>query len=305
MKFKSTLPVILSCAAIVIVFATTPVNAQQSYIPLEPIPGSNTSGNFGDYVTAIYRFALWSVGIAAMFMITIGGGMYLTSAGNTSALGNAKNVINDAIIGLVLALTAWFLLNLINPDIINGDLSSFNNASGSSSASSPTDASSPANTYTASEQASAASLAQTLLNQARFNSSPDCSSAAGKVSPQSNLNEVIQGKSITTCHSGCKSGSLCKGSATLNINLLREITTVSGNVTIGVNSIGGGSHESDSKHYSGNAMDIAMPNSALLSYLKGHASSTYQKKGRPVYVVNGIHWWYEADNHFHVQTTSL
>jgi phosphatidylglycerophosphatase A len=97
-----------------------------TYIPLEPIPGSETAAKMPEYITGIYKFALWAVGIAAMFMITIGGAMYLTSAGNTSALGNAKNVITDAIVGLVLALVAWFLLNLINPDILTGDLSIFN-----------------------------------------------------------------------------------------------------------------------------------------------------------------------------------
>ncbi|NTW30580.1 MAG: hypothetical protein HGA33_04830 [Candidatus Moranbacteria bacterium] len=96
-----------------------------TYTPLEPIPGSEDAAKLPEYITAIYKFALWAVGIAAMFMITIGGAMYLTSAGNTSALGNAKGVITDAIIGLVLALAAWFLLNLINPDILNGDLSIF------------------------------------------------------------------------------------------------------------------------------------------------------------------------------------
>jgi hypothetical protein len=96
-----------------------------TYTPLEPIPGSEDAAKLPEYITAIYKFALWAVGIAAMFMITIGGAMYLTSAGNTSALGNAKGVITDAIIGLVLALVAWFLLNLINPDILSGDLSIF------------------------------------------------------------------------------------------------------------------------------------------------------------------------------------
>ncbi len=110
---------------------------------------------------------------------------------------------------------------------------------------------------------------------------------------------------MTTCHDGCAGGTLCKGSETLNMNLLREVTTVAGNVTIGINSIGGGDHSRGSQHYRGNAMDVAMPNAALLSYLKAHASSTYLNDNRPVYVVNGIHWWYEAGNHFHVQTTSL
>jgi len=96
------------------------------YIPLEPIPGAGGSGDFPDYISGIYKFALWSVGIASMFMLTIGGAMYLTSAGNTSSISSAKNVIFDSLIGLVLALTAWFILNFINPDILTGDLSIFN-----------------------------------------------------------------------------------------------------------------------------------------------------------------------------------
>jgi len=96
-----------------------------AYTPLEAIPGITNASDFPSYISGIYKFALWSVGIAAMFMLTIGGAMYLTSAGNTSATGNAKNVITDAIIGLILAISAWFLLNFINPAILNGDLSIF------------------------------------------------------------------------------------------------------------------------------------------------------------------------------------
>lgn len=103
----------------------TDISYAIDYIPLEPIPGAENAADLPSYISGIYKFALWSVGIAAMFMLTVGGAMYLTSAGNTSAMGNAKNVITDAVIGLVLALTAWFLLNFINPDILNGDLSIF------------------------------------------------------------------------------------------------------------------------------------------------------------------------------------
>ncbi len=95
------------------------------YVLLEPIPGTSSNADMPSYISGIYKFALWSVGIAAMFMITIGGVMYLTSAGNTSAMGNAKGVITDAIIGLVLAISAWFLLNFINPDLLSGDLTIF------------------------------------------------------------------------------------------------------------------------------------------------------------------------------------
>jgi hypothetical protein len=51
--------------------------------------------------------------------------MYLTSAGNTSAMGSAKSVIFDSLIGLVIAIVAWLILNVINPDLVNVTLNGF------------------------------------------------------------------------------------------------------------------------------------------------------------------------------------
>ena len=44
--------------------------------------------------------------------------MYITSAGNNSSMEKAKGVITDAIVGLVLALGAYLLLYVINPDLV-------------------------------------------------------------------------------------------------------------------------------------------------------------------------------------------
>lgn len=101
-----------------------------SYTPLENIPGAEGAATFPQYVSGIYKFALWAVGIAAMFMLTIGGFMYMTSAGNTAALGRAKEVIKDSIIGLVLALFAWLILNIINPDLVKVNLEKFSQVGG-------------------------------------------------------------------------------------------------------------------------------------------------------------------------------
>ncbi|GEM_PF-1009135 len=136
---SSTTPIGASASAGSSAPSTT--NGSVSYIPLEAIPGVSNASDLPSYITGLYKFGLWAVGIAAMFMITIGGAMYLTSAGNTSATGNAKNVITDAIIGLILAIGAWFLLNFINPSILNGDLSIFSTMTvtgGTSSADSST-----------------------------------------------------------------------------------------------------------------------------------------------------------------------
>lgn len=90
------------------------------YTPLENIPGSDLAGptDFYVYVQAIYKFGIWAVGIVAMFMIIWGGYAYITSAGNNSQMETAKRIITDAIIGLIMALTAYLLLYIINPDLV-------------------------------------------------------------------------------------------------------------------------------------------------------------------------------------------
>lgn len=94
-----------------------------NYQLLEQIPGSDeTVGRLDTYLQDIYRFAFWTVGIAVVFMLTIGGFMYLTAAGNTSRMESAKTVIFDAILGLVLTLVAWLFLYVINPDLVNLNL---------------------------------------------------------------------------------------------------------------------------------------------------------------------------------------
>lgn len=90
------------------------------YTPLENIPGSNLTGptDFYTYVSAIYKFGIWAVGIVALFMLVFGGYTYITSAGNNSSMETAKKIITDAIVGIIMALTAYLLLYVINPDLV-------------------------------------------------------------------------------------------------------------------------------------------------------------------------------------------
>ena len=98
------------------------VAADFKYTPMVSIPGwTETNGkpsNFCNYIQAVYKFGVWTVGIAALFMIMFGGYTYLLSAGNAASAGNAKKYITDAIIGIVMAFTAYLLLYVINPDLL-------------------------------------------------------------------------------------------------------------------------------------------------------------------------------------------
>lgn len=98
---------------------STPTNMNFTYEPMEEIPGFGKPSTYEAYILAIYKFGLWTVGISAVFMISIGAFMYITSAGNTSQAGKAKGVIVDAIAGVILALLSYILLYTINPALLN------------------------------------------------------------------------------------------------------------------------------------------------------------------------------------------
>lgn len=103
--------------------------AWADYTPLEKIPGSTEAeiSTFPGYVKAVYKFAIWSVGIAALLMISIGGFMYFTAAGNTSKMESGKKIITDALYGLLAVMFAWVVLHTINPNLVNISLDSVDN----------------------------------------------------------------------------------------------------------------------------------------------------------------------------------
>jgi hypothetical protein len=118
--------------------SNTAVAAGSGTKPLENVPGfeletGNATKNFPQYINSIYNLAVWIVGISALFMGTFGAFVYLTSAGNTSQVGKGKGIIKDALIGMVLLLSAWLILNTINPDLVNLNFSSLSSGGGTNS----------------------------------------------------------------------------------------------------------------------------------------------------------------------------
>ncbi len=85
--------------------AASAMAAAGDYIPLVKIPGVNTA-DFLQYLKGMYNFLISIVGILAMASLIYGGFRYLTSVGNPVAVEDAKDIINSAVIGLVLALSS-------------------------------------------------------------------------------------------------------------------------------------------------------------------------------------------------------
>jgi hypothetical protein len=81
-------------------------------------PAFVSSTSPADFVANLYIYALGISGTLATIMIVYGGIKYLTSAGNESALGDAKVIITSAIWGILLLAGAYLVLNTINPQLV-------------------------------------------------------------------------------------------------------------------------------------------------------------------------------------------
>ena len=71
-----------------------------------------------EMVAWFYYFIIGIAGLSAFVMLVWGGFQYLSSAGNPAAIGDAKDKMKSALLGLLIILTAWLVLQVINPDLI-------------------------------------------------------------------------------------------------------------------------------------------------------------------------------------------
>ncbi len=85
------------------------------------LPGGQTTGvvNPGATVASFYSFALLISGILAFGAIVWGGITYALAAGNPSKQSEGKEWIIGALLGILLLAGAYFILNIINPSLVN------------------------------------------------------------------------------------------------------------------------------------------------------------------------------------------
>ncbi|MFA6097203.1 MAG: pilin [Candidatus Paceibacterota bacterium] len=125
---KRTLLLLLLVAS-----ATFAYPAFAQYTPMVRIPGLTAAGsiNLSMYLVGLYNFMVSIVGIVAVMMMIVGGMRYITAAGSSTAISDAKDIISNAVAGLVIAIFAWIIVAAINPDVlfIKKPGSGFKNAS--------------------------------------------------------------------------------------------------------------------------------------------------------------------------------
>lgn len=127
-KLKLT---IISCVALLGVLAMVPSYANASPAGeikqgVSDVGGNETqtttdaNGNqttvsvtLGDRLKTIVNIMLYILGAIAVIMIVIGGIRYTTSNGDSSSITSAKNTILYAVVGLIIAIMAYAIVNFI------------------------------------------------------------------------------------------------------------------------------------------------------------------------------------------------
>ena len=82
---------------------------------LNKVQGANTgaSANVDDIISKSINFALMAIAIVSVFMLIIGGFKYTTSNGDSAKVTSAKNTIMYSLIGLIIAIFAYAIVNFV------------------------------------------------------------------------------------------------------------------------------------------------------------------------------------------------
>jgi putative exporter of polyketide antibiotics len=78
--------------------------------------GGNSKANtitLGDRINTIVNILLYILGAIAVVMIVIGGIRYTTSNGESAQMTSAKNTILYAVVGLVVSIMAYAIVNFV------------------------------------------------------------------------------------------------------------------------------------------------------------------------------------------------
>ena len=66
-----------------------------------------------DLVKNVVNIFLYAVGVLSVIMLIWGGIRYTTSAGDSNKVTSAKNTVLYAVVGLVVAILAWAIVNMV------------------------------------------------------------------------------------------------------------------------------------------------------------------------------------------------
>ena len=84
-----------------------------------PVGNINEVAGLEQYLSVLYQFIISAIAILSVVMLMFNGMRWATAGGSSEMVGVAKEGVISAFIGLIIALTSFLLLNIINPALVN------------------------------------------------------------------------------------------------------------------------------------------------------------------------------------------
>ena len=82
------------------------------------IGGKNEFKDIGEFIKLFYQYGIALIGLFSTIMIIVAGAQWVTSGGSPDKVTSAKKRIAGAVTGLILAVSAYTILNTINPNLL-------------------------------------------------------------------------------------------------------------------------------------------------------------------------------------------
>jgi len=126
---KKTIPLLLLTVLLLFSFVpqTKAITLNLKYPVFGGIDINNDNGQSLNQIIAwFYYFIVGISGFSAFFMFVWGGFQWTYSQGDASKIGEAKDKLTSAVIGVLIVLSAYLILQVINPDLITLSLPSIN-----------------------------------------------------------------------------------------------------------------------------------------------------------------------------------
>lgn len=113
---------LITTTVTLVLFLPLLVSAARVYEPLVGIPGVNPATDFESYINSLYTLSISIAALLAVIKIVIAGVKWMLTDVVPSK-SEAKKDIQGALIGLLIVLAAVLVLKIINPNLVNVELS--------------------------------------------------------------------------------------------------------------------------------------------------------------------------------------
>lgn len=114
----------ISALVLTCVLAVAPLALAQTgfQIPNSSGTGLPNNSSASSIIMQVINVALAVAGLIAVLFLIIGGFRYITSAGNEETAENAKKIITNAIIGIVIIILSFVIVRVISNALVSNQV---------------------------------------------------------------------------------------------------------------------------------------------------------------------------------------